>query len=415
MFTRDPAGDAQALKELGPADIVVGIPSFNEADNIAHVVQQCDRGLREHFGDHDAIIINVDNDSFDDTEAAFHAADAKIPRVYLSTPPGVRGKGNNFFNLLMAAQQLEARAVVAVDADLESITPEWMPRLARPVIEHDHDFVTPVYARNEYDGTITNHVCYPLIYGLLGMDVRQPIGGDFALSGAFARSLLAAEWSDSTRQYGIDVFMTLNALTNGHSVAQTTLGAKIHKPSAPKLGPMFTQVVTTLFSMLVRHRELWLAPQVDRQVEVFDDMEEAEPQELAVDYKSIKHSTLRDYQMQRPVIERALSAGTFALVEDRMNRRGRIRINAETWMRVLYDLLYAFDRSDGDAQIVEATKPLFFARFASFFRYTIDLEHAEAEDSIRRQAEIFREHNTYLLDKYRDADGSEPASRARGT
>ena len=45
-------------------------------------------------------------------------------------------------------------------------------------LQDGYDFVNPIYSRHKYDGTITNHVCYPLLNGVLCTNLRQPIGGE---------------------------------------------------------------------------------------------------------------------------------------------------------------------------------------------------------------------------------------------
>ena len=235
--------------KIRKADLVVGIPSYNEADNIDFVVKQIDKGLNKNYKKLKKVIINIDNDSSDGTRDVFLKTETKNPKIYISTPPGVRGKGNNFYNLFNFIQKLDAKAVVVVDADLESITPDWVHFLFAPILE-GYDYATPYYARNEYDGSITNHICYPIIYGLFGYDIRQPIGGDFSFSPNLASYWLKKKWHKTTKRYGIDIFMTMNAVNGGYKIAQVGLGAKIHKPSAPKLGPMFTQVVNTLFKSI---------------------------------------------------------------------------------------------------------------------------------------------------------------------
>jgi hypothetical protein len=46
LHVTDPADAHDRLDEVGPVEIVVGIPSYKEADSIAHVVRQADLGLR---------------------------------------------------------------------------------------------------------------------------------------------------------------------------------------------------------------------------------------------------------------------------------------------------------------------------------------------------------------------------------
>ena len=75
-------------------------------------------------------------------------------------------------------------ACAVVDADVRSISPEWIELLLRPVLEQGYDYAAPYYLRHKYDGTITNSLAYPLTRALYGKRIRQPIGGEFGFSGA---------------------------------------------------------------------------------------------------------------------------------------------------------------------------------------------------------------------------------------
>jgi len=86
-----------------------------------------------------------------------------------------------------AARTLHVRACAVVDADLRSITSDWVRYLLDPVINHDYQFVSPVYLRHKYDATITNNIVYNLTRALYGKRIRQPIGGDFAFSSEVGR------------------------------------------------------------------------------------------------------------------------------------------------------------------------------------------------------------------------------------
>ena len=80
-------------------DLVVSIPSYNEADSINYPTEQASIGLTKYFPDKKSVIINCDNNSPDNTKQAFLDTPTKTPKIYLSTPPGIKGKGNNFKNL----------------------------------------------------------------------------------------------------------------------------------------------------------------------------------------------------------------------------------------------------------------------------------------------------------------------------
>ena len=241
-------------------DIIVGIPSYNEADNIAYPTDVASRGLRTHFPDKKAVIINVDNHSPDGTRDVFLETPTEVPKIYISTAKGVKGKGNNFRNLFEAAVELNAKAIIVVDADLKSITPEWIRYLGEPLMGR-FDYVAPIYAGHKYDGSITDHIAYPLLRSLFGIRVRQPIGGDFGFSGTLARAFLSEKlWNDKIANFGIDIWMTTIAIARRFNICQALLGTpKIHNPKDPAadLGPMFTQVVSTLFDLIIDFEFIW--------------------------------------------------------------------------------------------------------------------------------------------------------------
>ena len=175
---------------------------------------------------------------------------------------GVGGKGAALRTVFEIAAALEVEALVVVDSDLRSILPEWVELLAGPIIKGGYDYTAPLYTRYKYDGTITNTVTYPLTRALYGKRIRQPIGGDFGVSGDLVRHYLAQDdWTPDISKFGIDIWMTTRALTGGFAVCQARLGAKVHDPKDPgaDLGPMFRQVVGTILRLAATHADYWLA------------------------------------------------------------------------------------------------------------------------------------------------------------
>ncbi|MEA3398134.1 MAG: glycosyl transferase [Patescibacteria group bacterium] len=385
--------------KITSADIAVGIPTLNEVDNIAFVVKKVDQGLNKYFKNRKAVIINVDNHSLDGTKEAFLNVKTKNAKIYISTSPGIRGKGNNFYNLFSYIQKLGSKAVAVVDADLKSITPEWPNILLKPIL-NGWDYITPYYARSEYDGTITNHICYPLIYGLFGYDIRQPIGGDFSFSGKLAASWLKHKWHKTTKQYGIDIFMTLNAIEGGFKIAQAGLGAKIHKPSAPKLGPMFSQVITTLFKNIIIDKKRCFTLAKTHEVPYFGKKQMEKPQTVSVDYKGMKATSIFNFHANEDILRRGLSSSVYKALK-KMYDKEDLRINSNLWYKIIYDAVYAYDRTDLSAGLIEALKPLYFGRVISFFKLTLDKSFEICEQKINNQAEKFWKNRNYLIKKYK--------------
>ncbi len=384
-----------------PVDLVVGIPSYNEADNIGFVVEQVAQGLEKYYPHLNTAIINSDNSSQDGTKDVFLRAESGgIPKIYLSTPPGVEGKGNNFHNLFTYLSKYQPRVVVVVDADLRSIRPSWPHSLAEPII-HGYEFVAPRYSRNEYDGTITNHLCYPLIYALLGKKIRQPIAGEFAFSARLMEHWRSQRWGRNVRQYGVDIFMTTQAILGDFRLALVGLGSKVHNPSSPKLGKMFTQVVDTLFDSLLKSKERWNRDLI--KVETPPVYGRAPslpaPQQLPIDYKDLKRQAVQEFPASQSLILQILGPETGENVQE-MFRAHRFRLSSLMWMNLVYDFLCSYDRAPdrgGELRVITALKPLYLARVVSFIRETLELDHTKSEKKILRQAEIFRSHRHLLV------------------
>jgi len=394
-------------------DVVVGIPSYNESETIGYVVEMAGRGLSEYFPDSTCIIINCDNNSPDDTKDAFLSASVPpgIEKEYISTPDGITGKGNNFFNLFRFCIDVNAHVIIVVDADLRSITPEWIRYLGYPIKE-GYDLVTPLYSRHQFDGTITNHLCYPLLFSLTGLNVRQPIGGDFAFSLRLCSHWLNQPWNDMVRQYGIDIFMSLNALFGDFAVCQAGLGTKVHNASSPKLGSMFEEVVYTLFSTLIRYRNTWLDAWLETNADTYwrDDVKQPphygmerlkETQWLDVDILKLKQDCRREYNEYGGLVKKHLSSYAYRKI-DHMFRVDNYDVDIMLWSQIVYGLLYRFDGASEEEkkEIINVLKPLYFARSLTFDYETWRYSVAFAEEEVQNQALAFLSQKPYIFGLY---------------
>ncbi|MFQ5695260.1 MAG: glycosyltransferase, partial [Terriglobia bacterium] len=154
-----PAVD-EALAKVGEADIVVGIPSYNNAATIGHVVQAASAGLAKHFSDLRGVVVNSDGGSNDGTPHAVLDAEADHEHLLLVRHPlypvhrittpyhGLQGKGSAFRTIFHIAEKLNAKVCAVVDSDLRSITPDWIELLLRPILQGEFDYVAPYYRRH---------------------------------------------------------------------------------------------------------------------------------------------------------------------------------------------------------------------------------------------------------------------------
>jgi len=392
---------------IGDAEIIVGIPSYNEADSIAHPTDMAGQGLICYFPDKKSVIINVDNNSSDGTKDAFMNTPTKVPKIYISTPKGVKGKGNNFRNLFEAAVELKAKAVVVVDADLKSITPEWIQYLGEPLFAK-FSYVTPIYVRHKYDGSITNHIAYPLLRTLFGLRVRQPIGGDFGFSGRLARAFLSAKiWNDNISNFGIDIWMTTIAIAQRFKVCQTFLGSpKSHRTKDPSkdLSPMFTQVVSTFFDLMIDFEYLWKDTIESWPSSIFGfglGVEEKPPAvKVNTDalYKSFHSGFERYGKLWQKIIPQA------ELIElDKAEKLSKKQFYYPTdlWARILFSFAIAYRNNETPReQIIESMIPFYHSRILSFVNKTSKKGTKECEEYFESINRIFEKEKDYLIKRW---------------
>ncbi|MCF7835710.1 MAG: glycosyltransferase [Candidatus Marinimicrobia bacterium] len=389
------------LKKIKKADIVVGIPSYNESDTIGNVVKQIDRGLKKYFKNKKTVIINVDNNSPDDTKKVFLKTKTETPKIYITTPENILGKGNNILNLLKKMEELKAEAGMMIDADIKNCSPEWVKCLLSPVLS-GNDFVAPIYNRNEYDGSITNNICYPSLFGFLGVNIRQPIGGDMGFSKKLCEHWLKQKWTTQTKQYGIDIFMTTQAIKGGFKICQSNLGVKSHKPSAPKLGPMFLQVTDTLFKGLVENKKLWQKKISKITIPTVCEIKKTtSPQKMAIDYKFLKERAVFEFSLHYETLEKYLLPENYKKIEKMFFDDKVLNVNANLWVKIIYDMFFAYDTSRQKQKIIRALRSLYFARIVSFIKQTLEKNYEESEYLIRKQAHLFYKNRNYLLKKYK--------------
>jgi|AntAceMinimDraft_4_1070372.scaffolds.fasta_scaffold16892_4 glycosyltransferase involved in cell wall biosynthesis len=229
--------------------IAVCIPSLNEKDNIKNITQIIDQGLVDLisiYPDAQTEIINFDSNSSDGTPDIFISTETKSSKRS-EIIKNAAGKGKNIIEFCRYAVENNIDYCLTIDSDIISATSDWVIKLIKPLINNDADYVTPIYERSRFEGSSTNHFTYPLVYAFTGNVIRQPIAGDFAFTKKIALAIYENKIHEnkSIQRYGIDIFMTLTAISVSGKIYQVDLGKKIHSPSFNKLEYMFPQIASS--------------------------------------------------------------------------------------------------------------------------------------------------------------------------
>ncbi|MGB7296963.1 MAG: glycosyltransferase [Candidatus Aminicenantales bacterium] len=394
---------AKRIEEIRNADILVGIPSYNNEKTISHVIQMVTHGLDKYYRDFRNVIFIADGGSTDDTRETAQEFQVKPwQEKVVSIYRGPAGKGTALRSVFEAARTLQVRACAVVDADLRSITSDWIQYLLDPVIDKGYQFVAPVYTRHKYDGTITNNIVYNLTRALYGKRIRQPIGGDFALSKEEAKFYTEQDvWDTDVARYGIDIWMTTTAITQNFKLCQSNLGVKIHDAKDPgqHLGPMFRQVVYILFALMERFENYWKTVRGSEPVETFGHRNSIEPEPIRVDLEGMIEKFKTGFQHFSSLWKEIFCAECFAEIQKTSDLDVKdFRLPTSVWVRILYELAATFHAwKHNRFKIIEVVTPLYYARVASFVRETWEISTDAAETVVQEQALRFEEQKDYLI------------------
>jgi len=394
---------SKRIEEIESADILVGIPCYNNEKTITHVIKMVTHGLTKHYKDKRSVILIADGGSTDDTREVAREFEIKPwQEKIISIYRGPAGKGSAFRSLFEAAKRLDVKACMVVDSDLRSITGDWVKYLLEPILEGGYQYVSPVYSRYKYDGTITNNIVYNLTRTLYGLRIRQPIGGDFAFDGNLAAYYIEQDvWETDVARYGIDVWMTTNAITSNFKICQSNLGVKIHDAKDPSesLGPMFRQVVHTLFVLMEQHEAEWKAIKGSRSVPMFGLSEFMEPEPIKVDLNRLVTEYKTGFRQFKGLYQDIFSPECFKeLNRCATQAKTKFVMPVTTWVQVLYETAATFHHwMHNRTQLVNLVTPLYLGRVASFINRTQKMSSSQAEEVVEEQAQIFEDYKDYLI------------------
>lgn len=397
----------QKLAQVNKADVVVGIPSYCNEDNIENILQKVTQGLTKFYPDLKSIILISDGGSTDDTREKAEGVNTGKTEKIVSIYRGPAGKGSALRAIFAATCLLGARGCICIDADLRSIQPEWIKKLLSPIIEGKCDFVAPLYFRHKYDATITNDIAYPLTRALYGIRVRQPIGGDFALCRELAWNYLKQNvWGKDVARFGVDIFMTTTAICHGYRIGESPLGAKSHRPKDPvSLTPMFRQVVGTMFDLAEKYYDRWRKIKGSVNPRITGESEFVEPEEVTFCLQRLKTNFRAGWERFASLWEKIL---------DELNFKHLVRVREEKdllysspWARIVYDYLLAYHQKINHidiskSQLLWSLVPVYQMRVASFIQEAEGMDSRQAEKLIESQALVFEDCKPYLIENWKE-------------
>ncbi len=405
------------LKDIDSVDIVIGIPSYNNANTIGHVIRAVQGGLKKYFPQLKSLIINSDGGSKDGTPEVVENTELEDSTLILLkhrvstfnkisiSYHGIPGKGSAFRSIFEIASHLKAKYCAVVDSDLRSITPEWIELLIKPQMEEGFDFVAPLYLRHKFDGTITNSIIYPLTRCLYGKKIRQPIGGEFGFSGELAKFYLKQNvWDTDVARFGIDIWMTTTALANNFKVCQAFLGAKIHSPKDPSqdLTSMFFQVLSSTFDLMINYYSVWKEIKKVEETPTFGF-------KFSVGLEPVNINLEKMFQNYQLGVKELINIWGNFLNGELLNFLSNSKdlslqdfiFPDDIWVDFVFSFALAYkNKVINREHLLKSFIPLYLGRTAFFVKDNWDSSSEEVERKIENLCKIFEDKKEYLIENW---------------
>ncbi|MBA7566476.1 Glucosylglycerate synthase [subsurface metagenome] len=285
-----------------------------------------------------------------------------------------------------------------MDGDLTSIKPEWIKKLLLPILK-GNDLVVPFYLRDRYDGVITNQIAFPLTKTLYGVDIRQPIGGEYGLSSRYSRMALSHKLFPG--KFGIDIFLTTVACCEGMNIVESVLGIKEHESTKeyddPEklLVPMFYDVVGTIFNLIGCYKKYIGGVKGMRKIKRIGVIPSATPSRIPTDKRALLSKFKAKYGEFIRGKEESSFLGDLLPLFNRIAEKPlkEYSFPLELWVKAVYRSINAFLEGK---KVIDVLRVLWQGRFIGLIQETEKMKNQEAEAYIRRQVKIFAKYK-YLL------------------
>ena len=401
------------LINVGEVDIIVGLPTHNNAKTVGPIVHTIQSGILRGFPRERAVIINADGGSrdgtpklvtgvsIDDVRPASNLRALRtlhsISTKYARSP----ASGVALRTILAAAELLRAKACLMMSPESVSIEPEWLSKLLLPIYNDGFDLVTPTYRRHKFEGLLITNFLYPMTRALYGLRIREAYAPEFGFSGRFGSHFLEQNvWNDGTEGSGVELRFTLAAITGRYLIGQSFLGEKDHiERSAAELVPVLRQTVGTLFSALEADFPVWSAVAGSQLPPTTGADHEMLLDPLRVNRKRLREMFATGVAELESVFQSILSPSTLAELQ-RIARLGdeEFHYPAELWVRTVYEFAASYRKSViSRDHIIQALAPLFRGRVFTFLMENRNASADEVENNIEGLCLEFERLKPYLL------------------
>jgi glucosylglycerate synthase len=378
-----PDGLLRQLMAVGQVDILVGLPTLNNAATVVNVVRAVHECFNRDYPRLRTVLINSDGGSTDGTpdlirDASVTAADMvqtshslrTLHRV-LAPYHGLPGKHTALRTVFAAGELIQAKVVVVIDPGGPATTAERVTELIGPVARGDAEFLAPRYRRHPRDGVLITQLVRPFVRSIYGVGLDEPLGAEFACAGRFASHCLEQNiWSHEAARFAIDLWLRTEALANGFTVGQIWRPVTTAAGARTTLREVVRQVMLSLVESLRTHEPFWLKADGLATLRTWGTDPVVMPDAATWDYQTLAERARQDIVEIKPLLQDVLEPAIFAEFMDD-NPGPSDRLDDELWVRLVYAFAAASRLGHTNTeQLVDIFAPLYMWRASAFMSHT---------------------------------------------
>ncbi len=396
---------------MGSAEIVVGIPFFNEVDTVEEVLRTAEKGLEQYFPSEKCAIVAVGSPAGKEALKLINdlPQSPKIERIaFLLNNKRLDGKGWHIRSIMEIARTLGADLAI-LEADLRSQTddegmkglvPDWISLLLKPIRLDKLDLVISRFNRHWFESPISAHVVYPLLTAIYNSPIHDLIGAQWGISHRLLRVYLQnrnSTWSTEVTKYGVDVWLATTAITSGARIGEANLGVKTPCPSLGNTELVLRQISVVFFEEIVATKDWWKTAEMTglpllQPLPNYGLKTRHKPYEVPVDPQQLIAKYKQGFNKFHSLYQAILPEETY----EQLERLSKARItafdfNARLWAKIVYHFLLAsasFIKNFAEGDIITAYIPLLEGRTAAFTK-EIQTTRNKLEHAVGDKAEYF--------------------------
>ncbi len=401
------------LMNVGEVDILVGLPTFDNARSIEPVVQAIQAGILSNFPRERAVIINADGGSRDGTpDIVTRASIDDVRRSYNGrtlrtlhsiTATYAKSPSSNaaLRTILSAAELLRAKACAVIQPESTDMTPEWIPRLLNPVYREQLDFVTPIYRRHKFEGLLMRNLVYPMTRALFGQRIREPYASEFGFSGELGNHFLGQDiWTHESGRFGAEMDLTISALAGNYRIGQSFLGTKSRtEPQSEDLLPAIRQTAGSIFFALDTTFNVWSGKSGSSPIPTLGAESDVTFEPIRINSGRLREMFSVGVAELEPVLETILSAPTLsALQQISAEGENDFLYPNDLWVKTVYEFAASYHKTVMSRDhIIQALVPLYRGMIFTCLKQNADSTAADVESATENLCCEFERLKPYLL------------------